>query len=157
MSSQHVFKGRLKQTKPDASIIGASESLIHRLVSAVNYSRTAFNSPCSSNLNHTRIAAYTHTHTHACMHSHTHTWPHTCVHTHTQTHRPKHTYTGYKEREGKKGKWNVFTWSQLHKEEPCHYLHLRIVFSQTTLGCWLINSWGGGGGLLSGALLCKCV
>lgn len=77
-SSQHVFKGRLKQTKPDASIIGASESLIHRLVSAVNYSRTAFNSPCSSNLNHTRVAEHTHTHTdyvttHMCTHTHTHT------------------------------------------------------------------------------------
>lgn len=114
-SSQHVFKGRLKQTKPDAPIIGASESLTHRLVSAVNYSRTVFNSPCSTNLNHTRKHGRTHTHTHA-------------------------------ETEEKRGKLNVFTRSQLHKEEPCHYLHLRILFSQTTLGCWLINSWGRGGG-----------
>lgn len=138
-SSQHVFKGRLKQTKPDASIIGASESLIHRLVSAVNYSRTAFNSPCSSNLNHTRVA-------------HTHTWPHTRAHTQTDS----HTHTQDIKRE-KRGKWNVFTWSQLHKEEPCHYLHLRILFSQTMLGCWLINSCGGGGGVCLGAFLCKCV
>lgn len=48
-SSQRVSKRRLKQTKPDASIIAASESLTHRLLSALNYSRTAFNSPCSSN------------------------------------------------------------------------------------------------------------
>lgn len=81
-SSQHVFKDRLKQTKPDASIIGASESLIHRLVSAVNYSRTAFNSPCSSNLNHTQAATYTHacTLTLICNHIHAH------AHTHTDTH-----------------------------------------------------------------------
>lgn len=48
-SSQRVSKRRLKQTKPDASIIAASESLTHRLLSALNYSRTALNSPCSSN------------------------------------------------------------------------------------------------------------
>lgn len=63
-----IFKGRLKQTKPDAPIIGASESLTHRLVNAVNYSRTVFNSPCSSNLSHTCTEAHTHTrrlkHTH---------------------------------------------------------------------------------------------
>lgn len=65
-----IFKGRLKQTKPDAPIIGASESLTHRLVSAVNYSRTVFNSPCSSILSHTRTEAHTHreTQTHAHMH-----------------------------------------------------------------------------------------
>lgn len=95
-SSRHVFKGRLKQTKPDASIIGASESLIHRLVSAVNYSRTAFNSPCSSNLNHTRVAEHTHTLTHRLR---DHTVART--HTHTQT-ELKHPYTGYKE--AKRGK-----------------------------------------------------
>lgn len=57
-SSQHFFKARLKQTKHDASITGASESLTQRLVSAVNYSRTAFNSPCSTNLNHSRLATH---------------------------------------------------------------------------------------------------
>lgn len=55
-SSQWVSKHRLKQTKPDASIIAASECLTQTKCS---YSRAAFNSPCSSDLSHT------HTHPHA--------------------------------------------------------------------------------------------